>query len=230
MAAGGAASLVGGLLGLVLAAPVCAQTADAWRFVRDDDGIVVHRRPVEGSSLDELRGTGVVDAPIAAVLGVLQDTERGKEWMFNCVDSATLERNDDGSYVVYNRTSTPWPLADRDVVVRGRRVFEPTRVRVAFESIDFPVRPPTEGVVRMPFLRGHWILVPEARGEATRVEYQMHANPGGALPTWVVNGFAKSLPYETIRKLRAQVVRRRYPEVERALLQRPDYRTLVGAP
>lgn len=218
------------LVGVLLAPAAVAETPDGWQPVRDDDGIVVHRRAAGGSSFDELRAIGIVRAPLAAVLAVIEARDNGTEWMFNCVESKTLEAVGDDGAIVYNRTRTPWPLADRDTVVRGRRRFEPGHVRVDFESVDYPARPPVAGVVRMPMVRGHWLLTPEASGAATRVEYQMHADPGGALPAWAVNGFARDMPWETIDGLRAEVVKHRYPEEERALLQRPEYRALVGTP
>lgn len=230
MAAAGARRSGGALLGLALAALVHAEAPEGWIFVRDDEGIVVHRRPIAGSSLDELRGVGTIEAPLAAVLGVIQDREHGSEWMYRCVESTTLAREPDGSYVVYNRTRVPWPLDDRDAVVRGQRTIEPTQVRITFAGVEHPARPPIAGVVRIPLVRGHWALAPIEQGRATRVEYQVQTDPGGALPKWMANTFSSDLPYETIRGLRAQVRRRQYPEVERELMQLPEYRALIAAP
>jgi hypothetical protein len=72
----------------------------------------------------------------------------------------------------------------------------------------------------MPYLRGHWMLWPSADGTTTRVEYQVHANPGGALPNWLVNYVSRDLPFKTIEGLRGQVQRRHYPDFEAHMKER----------
>jgi len=94
------------------------------------------------------------------------------------------------------------------------------KVELDFWSVDDAKAPPVKGVVRMPFLRGHWILWPSADGRTTRVEYQVHANPGGALPNWLVNYVSRDLPFKTIEGLRAQVKRRHYPDFEAHMKER----------
>lgn len=218
---------------LLLPAPGRADggPAPAWGRVRDDDGITVHAREVVGSPLAEFRGRGVVRAPPARVYAVIRDGSRRTEWMDRCVESAVVAQHADRQ-LLYNRTRAIWPIADRDVVLEGRVTFDPAAgtLRVGFESIDDPAVLPKEGVVRMPFLRGHWLLRPVDGGRATHVEYQVHANPGGFLPTWAANHVARNLPFETLRRLREQVTRAAYPEVEAKLEAREEYRRLVVVP
>ena len=127
--------------------------------------------------------------------------------MHRCVGSSRVAIIDDRTSITYNRTAAPWPVAHRDVVLRGRSEFDADAgvVRIEFESVTHPDMPPVEGVVRMPFLRGHWYLWPEDGGQKTRVEYQVHANPGGQLPEWLANRVSKEIPVKTIQGLRAQV-------------------------
>jgi len=84
-------------------------------------------------------------------------------------------------------------------------------VRIDFWSITHPKEPPVPGVVRIPSLRGHWTLSPLNGGHATQAEYQVHADPGGSLPGWIVNMVSKEIPFQTIASLREQVKRRHYP-------------------
>ena len=58
----------------------------------------------------------------------------------------------------------------------------------------------------------------------------MHANPGGALPDWLVNYTSRELPFRTIVALRAQVKRRQYPGFEDHVRRHfPDSRLLGRA-
>ena len=204
-----------------------------WELVRDDDGIVVHRRTVPGSKLHEFRGVGVVQAPIAAVLAVLDDAEHRTEWMKEAVSNRRIARVGQYGEIFYSRTGAPWPVSDRDVVNRAQTSFDGAAhlVRVEFRSTTDPAWPPQSGVVRMPSLEGHWTMWPEHGGAWTRIEYQLHANPGGMLPQWIVNLVSKKIPYDTLIGMRKQVARRSYPEFQRRLEARPEYQAvLAGAP
>ena len=187
-----------------------------WQFVKQADGIVVERRIHAGSNLKEFRGKAVVQAPVADILAVFSDVPRATEWMDSCNGSRTVDDVSDREKVVYNRTHAPWPVSDRDAVLHNMVRFDESerRVELSFWSVDSDKAPPVKGVVRMPFLRGHWNLWPSADGTSTRVEYQVHANPGGALPDWLVNYVSRDLPFKTIEGLRAQTKRRHYPEFD----------------
>jgi hypothetical protein len=214
------------LMAIVCAAAPAIGAEPAWEVIKQSDGIVVDRRAVEGSSLKEFRGRGVVYAPVAAILAVFSDVDRATEWMDSCNGSRVVADVSDVEKIVYNRTHAPWPVSDRDAVLRNVARFDEAErsVRLEFSSIERADAPPVKGVVRMPFLRGHWYLWPAADGNSTRVEYQVHANPGGRLPDWLVNYVSRDLPWRTINSLRAQVKRRAYPDFEQRLRERfPQY-------
>ncbi len=229
-----AASLAPGLVAawtFALAWPTVAQAGTGpWEFVRSDDGIVVHRRKVEGFDLHEFRGRGVIDAPLPRVLGVLGDAPRRVEWMERCVESWEVEKIGETGQIAYNRTKATWPVSDRDVVVKGDTVFDVERreVRVTFQDARHRKVPPKDGVVRIGFLRGHWLLRPYDGGKHTWIEYQAHADPAGSLPSFVVNMVSKTLPYKTLLQLRRQVKRAQYPEIEQKLLASPQFREIMA--
>jgi hypothetical protein len=227
-------SLVALMLLFVAGARPCPAVERAhgdWVEVQRKDGIVVDRREVAGSSLHEFRGRGVVAAPVTRVLAVLADAPRRPEWMDQCAGSYVIERVNDHEEIEYNRTRAPWPVADRDAVLRGTTVVDPERreVRNDFVSVEHPKAPKVRGVVRIPYLRGHWYLHPSNGGRWTAVEFQVHADPGGRLPDWLANRASKKLPYRTLQSLRAQVHRRGYAAYEAALLAKPAYRALLEA-
>jgi hypothetical protein len=185
---------------------------------------------VAGTKLKEFRGRGVIDAPIAAILSVFNDVNAATEWMDSCNGSYVLEDLGERDKVVYNRTHAPWPVSDRDAILRNAVTFDEQdhRVRLDFWSVEDQKAPPVKGVVRMPFLRGHWYFWPEGDGSRTRIEYQVHANPGGQLPEWMVNYVSRDLPWKTIRGLGAQVQRRTDPAFAAHLASLPEYQQLLA--
>jgi hypothetical protein len=226
------ASLLLLLATLITPARADEPAAGPWQLIKQSDGVVVDRRAVSGSNLKEFRGRGVINAPVAAILAVFSDVPHATEWMDSCSGSRTVADVSDREMLVYNRTRAPWPVSDRDAVLRNTVTFDEAEraVRLDFWSVADERAPPVAGVVRMPFLRGHWILWPASDGKSTRVEYQVHANPGGRLPDWLVNYVSRDLPFRTITGLRAQVRRRSYPEVERAIQARFPYSFLSPSP
>lgn len=202
-----------------------------WERVSDSDGIDVQRRAVAGSNLKEFQGSGVVEAPLGRVLAVVRDGSRRVEWMPACSGAWVIEENEAARVQIsYHRTHAPWPASDRDSINRAHMVVEPAQHRVvlSFEAIDYPKVPPVKGAVRMPFLRGHWILTAIHHGAATHVEYRVHANPGGMLPDWLANLASKSLPRETIAGLRRQAAKARYPEFEAVVMKSPEMAEMMG--
>ena len=220
---------------LVLAGAGSAARADeargAWEQVSDKDGIVVQRRSVEGYKLKEFLGRGVVAAPIGRVLAVIRDAGRRAEWMPACSDSHLVEEDRaTRTQIAYHRTKAPWPVSDRDSVNRAEMIVDLARHRVylPFEAVTRADVPPVQGVVRMPFLRGHWLLTPVDGGRATEAEYQVFANPGGILPDWLANLASKTLPRETIAGLRKQVARASYPAFEAEVARSPETQQLLA--
>ncbi len=211
-------------------APNAQSGKGPWDLVRNERGIVIHRRTVSGSKLHEFRGVGIIEAPIASVLAVLDDSDHRLEWMKEAVANTRIEQLDPYTEVFYSRTGAPWPVADRDVILRARTTMDPVQrqVRIEISSMTHPAWPPQKGVVRMPFLRGHWYLWPEHGGAWTRAEYQIHADPGGMLPDWIINMVSKKIPFDTLAGMQQQVKRRRYSSFEQQLLAVPEYQAIVN--
>ncbi len=193
-------------------AEVAAAPADAsgWTVLAEEDGIVVTSRASERSPLPVFRGVGVVEASVVEVLAVVLDADRHDEWVFSCSDSSLIEQTSEITGVIYNRTATPWPVPDRDVVLDSE--VEPIdgerEILVRFFATEHAQRPPEDGVVRMTYLQGHYHLWDEGQGR-TRVEYQVDSDPGGRLPTWLATRGTREMPLESLRGLRTQLVRTR---------------------
>lgn len=189
--------------------------AGGWEVITKEDGITVSRKELPDRDLPVFRGTGVVNASVIEILAVLNDTPRNPEWMHNCHSAAKLKVVNEMVRIVYNRTSAPWPVSDRDVVLRSEAVWDPDKavVTVRFKSIQSPLKSEVDGVVRMPRLVGFYRLQ-ALSWEKTRVTYQVDADPGGMLPDWLVSQVQNDIPLETLRNLRKQTkkMRGKYPE------------------
>ena len=180
--------------------------AGEWERISNEDGIQVSVQEIEGRELPIFKGVALINARLLDVLAVLTDTPRRTEWVHKCIDSRILKQIDELNRIVYNRTEAPWPVSDRDVVVHSRSKvnFEKNEIYIGFKNTRKENFPEIDGVVRIPRIKGFYLLQ-GIDNERTRVTYQIDADPGGSLPTWLSKLTSQKLPRETLTGLRAQV-------------------------
>ena len=188
-----------------LLALVGAGTAfsDEWSLTRSGEEMWVYTRDRAGSDIKEVRLEMLVDAPIAAINAVLDDAARQPEWVYKCVEARDLGGDIATGWHYYSRIDMPWPLEDRDVVARvvGGLVGD----TYTSTSTAAPTRAPhVEGCVRLTDfdVRTEYRATEDGR---TRVTYQLHSEPGGNVPSWLVNLFVDRGPVETMTRLRSLV-------------------------
>jgi len=181
---------------LLAAAPAAAERV----VVSTEDGITVEQEDAPGRTLPVLTGTTTMAAPPEQVAAWIQATHTYTQWQHNCEEARQVTAAD-GSVYGYNRIGSPWPVSDRDVVLRSRRSDLPDGgIRLEFENTTTPEVPPVDGVVRMRRLVGSYALRPEGTG--THVVYTLDSDPGGSRPGWLVRQASTDLPYYTLRNLR----------------------------
>jgi hypothetical protein len=190
------------------ALPVPAFAGGRWSTLTKEAGITVTTRTEKGRQFPTFRGTGRVKADLWKIIAIIQDASKHTQWLHQCSEGGMLKRVDEMTQIVYNRIDAPWPVKDRDVVLRGKIDFiNPAKeVKIRFRAINSGLKKKPSDVVRMPVLEGHWYLVSMGPGK-TLVEYQVNADPGGELPAWVVEQGSKELPLFTLRNLRKQATK-----------------------
>lgn len=194
------------LLAATAAAPLAAQSKGGWERIDDEDGIVTWKHEVPGQVVPGFRGQVVIAADIDKVRRAIEDVKSHTKWMHRCAESAVVKNVSPTEDLVYNRTDSPWPISDRDVVLRTKRVVNDKgdEVLLAFQDTKTELKPKIDDVVRMPKLVGFYKLSKLADGR-TKVVYQVDADVGGSLPDWIVKRVVKEMPYETLSNLRSFV-------------------------
>ncbi len=184
-----------------------------WTLRKNADGIACYTKPQEGLELDQFKGVGIVKARIETVASVFRDVPAYTQWMFNCREIRTLRDLGNDNLIVYYVNKSPWPVADRDAVVKSSVTQNEKAGNgvVIIESTPSN-HPSPSGRVRMPSLRALFILQYVDR-ETTRVIFDIKANPGGNVPATLVNAFTRDHPYHTIRGLRKMAAMTKYQEM-----------------
>jgi len=204
-------------LGLVFFAGV-AHAAE-WELVKDADNIKVFTAVIAGSDYKAFRGETIIKAELNQLMAVLDDTANFVQWMYNCKAPKLLYKASLLDRYQYLQNDFPWPAKDREMILRNEISQDPqTRVTtVKLSSVVADNLPPVaqqslpsvDGVVRMGEVNGFFELTPLDANQ-TKVVFQLHLDPGGGLPSGLVNSQIVDNPYETLKALRTQAARPKY--------------------
>lgn len=183
-----------------------------------DLDIRVFTREVANSDLKEFKGITHIKAPVSAFVALLKDTDVSTEWMKDVVEYEVLEQTSETESLVYTVNAAPWPVTNRDAVIRSIMSQDEQGVVTVQLSAEPEGKAKHDDYVRMPALTGFWQFTPQAEG-VVEVVYQVHANPGGSLPTWLVNSIVVETPLETLGNLHGKVVKEKYQGQTFAFMQ-----------
>ena len=185
-----------------------------WEKLSTDNGITVYRKDVEGSDVVSVRGEGDVDSSMAKVASVLADSPRKPEWMDKVVEAKLIRQINEYERVEYTHTAVPWPFKDRDFLVHSVAVPNEAakQLVINLKSVDDPAMPEIGSYVRGSIFGSTFILTALDGGARTHVSVEIHADPSGGIPKWLVNLFQKSWPRKTLEGIRTQAAKADIPE------------------
>jgi hypothetical protein len=204
--------------GLVLVAlTVLSPQAHAWSVLMTQAGVTVSQQNVAGSPLMAFRGEGVMDVPIATLVSLLLDDDKATEWVDLQAEHWVISQASTDDKVLYERYDLPFPIDDRDYVISQKASYDEANwvFTLDFESVSDPAKPPSDCCVRAMAYRTFWRLT-KVDDWSTKVEVEVHTNPKGMLPAWLINMIQKDWPWKTISGL---VKRAKYGDIT------PDERT-----
>lgn len=184
---------------LLMSLPAFAQE---WTLKKNEDGIKVYTRLPEGSKLEEVRATVRVKASLSAFAALLKDVDGYIEWAYNCVESKIVKAVCDTAQCYYTHTDLPWPASDRDLIFRSSLKQDSATLIIKTNSVCVPdMLKQNDGIVRIRTGRTSWTLTPLSGGFVD-VDYFASIDPGGSVPTWLVNSTIDMGPFNTLQKVR----------------------------
>ena len=177
-----------------------------WDEAGRKNGIELFKRETAGSDIIELKGIGVIEAPLWKVASALLDTERAPEWVDSLEKSSVVRRLTPLSYIEYNHIGTPFFMSDRDFVslVNIQIDSDKQTFTLTYEPSNEAV--PTRGRIRGSINPGIFRLTAIAP-ERTKLEGEILCDPKGAVPKWVVNMVQSAWAHDTIQALRKQTAK-----------------------
>ncbi|XP_031323956.1 phosphatidylcholine transfer protein [Camelus dromedarius] len=180
--------------------PTCAELQQPavaggdWELLLETLGLSVYRLLDQQTGLYEYKVFGVLeDCPPAVLADVYMDLDYRKQW--DQYVKELYEKECNGQAVVYWQVKYPFPLSDRDYVyVRQRQEldFEGQKVHVILaQSTSVPQFPEKSGVIRVKQYKQRLAIQSDGK-RGSKVFMYYFDNPGGQIPSWLVNWAAKN--------------------------------------
>lgn len=210
----------------LLSSSLCAEDFSKldWELLSDHDAIRVFRAEVPGSRVVALRADAVFPIAVTQVASAFIETEQRLVWMPKVKVAKVLRSIAENERVEYSRIGTPFPLRDRDFVLRARADYDASKdaMVLSFKSVEDPLGPETE-FVRGQIHDSRYVLYRRGPNE-TLMEMFLHIDPMGSPPKWLVNMVQKSYPRSFMETLRNYLKANRieeHPLVLKAFSSRP---------
>jgi hypothetical protein len=159
-----------------------AHADEGWVDLGSKNGVAYEKRAVSGSKFLEYRATMIVAVSPATALWTIWRAVTEQPPASN--HRRVIKKSED-EVVVYDQIDTP-VVSNRDVTLRITKVVRPDFFEVRFESNDALGPPPDHKRVRLPKVRGAWIIIPASGG--ARLTYNCYSEPGGSIPAFMVRG------------------------------------------
>ena len=173
-----------------------------WELRKDKNDVKVYVRETPNSPFKELRMSYNVEASLNSIVALLQDVEAIPDWVYKCTESYLVKKVNQEEEYYYNLIDFPWPLSDRDLIVKNILTRDTVNNTMRSESwAANDMVPEKEGVVRITDLHFWWEFTPKENG-IVQIDYYLRSDPGGYLPAWIVNMAADQGPLQTIKRFR----------------------------
>ena len=185
----------------------------------DKDGIKVFIYRHKNSKFGTFKATTHIDASVDSILAVLFDSKACMKWLHACDDSFVIEDVSFNERYHYQVIDIPFPFQNRGFILHSMmeqehdsKVFNITTSVVSGYcknktlKVCDQIKNSSEFIVKKSI--GSLKLEPENFG--TKITWIQHTDPGGNLPSWLVNKFVADTPYWTFKNLSHIVEEEKY--------------------
>lgn len=174
-------------------------------------GIKVWTYQDESNPIVQYRAETIVNTTLETATLSIINTEISKTWIPYISDIKILSSDrEKGNFLMYMRIGLPFPLKDRDMIVQGKLIKDKDgRLIVENKAIQDGRYPPTKDAVRITKYQGDWIFE-KLSDQQVKVITSGYADPAGVIPLTIVNNFVQQQPYQTLQRLKKQILTQSY--------------------
>jgi len=173
-----------------------------WELKCNKNAIQVYtRKPLTGN-LKELRVICELATTKSLLIKTIQDINSYAKWVYS-TKANTLLKTVNAQQLIYHSVShLPWPLKDRDLIVQLSIIPGIDNNNFEMSAVSLPNYLPLDGnFVRVPYSSALW-KVTVLNEHSLKIDYTFSVDPGGNIPTWLVNSTLAIGPYNSFVKLK----------------------------
>lgn len=211
------------LVNLFVALLLCgyAWAQGDWKLKTDKDDVQVYMKAEDNSSYKSVKTVTTLHTSLSAVSAILLDVLKTPDWVYGTKQCSLLKKESPTSLYYYAEMGMPWPVSNRDFVIRISLSQNPQSKIVTVLATNLPTYiPEKDGIVRIQRSSGKWTISPVGNG-MVRVEYILQIDPGGSLPASIVNMFSYNGPFQSFKNLRTQVNKPEYAKAQLPFIIEP---------
>lgn len=172
-----------------------------WSLVKQEGRTQVFTRSNKVSKIKEVRIKTRMDVDFDHFIKVLGEVDKYDQWVYKSRKPKLLEEVSENEMYYFIESDFPFPLNDRDMVIRSKQELDPISKVYTSVSVAVPdYLPEDKKMVRIPMLEAYWKIWPLPSG-GIEIDYRAIADPGGNLPAWLVNMAITQGPTKTMRNL-----------------------------
>ncbi|MDB5141589.1 MAG: hypothetical protein JWQ66_302 [Mucilaginibacter sp.] len=196
-----------------------ASAQNYWKLNTEKEGIKIYTSMVPDSKIKAIKVECNLNATPSQLVALIMDVNTATDWVYHVKSAKLVKQISPAELYYYSEVSLPWPAANRDFVAHLTVSQNPDTKVVTIDGPAVPgLVPVKKGIVRIDNSIGKWIITPLGPDQVN-VEYSIHVDPGGALPSWLVNMFATEAPLKIFQSLKMQLQKSAYKNVAFAFVE-----------
>ena len=190
---------------LLSATSLVVSAAEAPKLSLHRNNIKVWTYQTKNNPVFQYKAETTFDVPLERAVAVVLDVERTPQWVPYVGKAQLLSRDEKrGEFTLYMVLDFPFPLKDRDVVIKGKMSKNADgSISIKNNAIknNYPEQP---DVIRLTRYEGDWTFQKLANNKV-KVSTTGYADPAGAIPLSFVNMFVQQQPYQMLMKMKKEV-------------------------
>jgi len=185
-----------------------------WKKAKEKNGITIFTRDSQTSRVKELSAETYFETNLTTLVAVFLDIPSYPDWLRDCKSSKLLNQTGPQDLYYYSEFKVPFPFDNRDIIQYLNIHQDPESREVTITLTNQPSLIPEEkDIVRMQIANGFWKFRPVQEGKV-QIKLQYQNDPGGGIPSWLVNAFIVDNPFGTITNLKKQITKEEYKKAK----------------
>ncbi len=185
----------------ILASSTVFAINDSWSIEQENNGISIASREIDGSNFREFRAEMTLETKIDTIIAIFHDPNSFTQWVHQCSKAEIVQQNSFLDVIVYQVSNMPFLVTDRDIVIHDVYSYSNDYKEWTIDVKAIEGFVPVTDNVRITQSQGAYKLT-QINDSEVKIVWTQHADPAGALPSWLVNSLIVDLPYETLNNLR----------------------------